>query len=77
MSLAERQAKRTCHIDERKRERERESWLTGRERGRESDNQNRVLRVTPSARFVAPFVGPAAAASFRPKTKLAAAEKRW
>lgn len=31
MSLAERQAKRTCHIDEGKRE----SWLNGRERERE------------------------------------------
>lgn len=75
MSLAERQAKRTCHIDERKRERRRGRKLADQER--ELDNENRVLRVTPSARFVAPFVGPAAAASFRPKTKLAAAEKRW
>lgn len=76
MSLAERQAKRTCHIDGRERERGMESW------GERKLPENRVLwyyESTPSARFVVPFVGPAAAAAaaFLAKTKLAAAEKRW
>lgn len=66
MSLAERQAKRTCHIDEAQRERE-------RERARKLP-ENRVLyyyESTPSARFVAPFV----VASFLAKNKISSRRK--
>lgn len=63
-------------------------WESGGEREGERklpENREAQYRVlwyyesTPSARFVAPFVGPAAAApaAFLAKTKLAAAEKRW